>query len=1127
MSLLANRIAVLPPEKRLLLTLRQSGAHAASGEEPSRGLPQSAPFSLVTPADRAILPPGLVDAYPLGKVQLGMLYHMSADVGVSTPAYHNAAMMHLDLPHFSLPALQRAVDHVVARHPIFRTAFDLTSFSEPLQLVYAQAALTVYYEDLRYLPRVEQEAVCQRFVARKNFELIDITHAPMIEFYVHQLSTTTITLTLIEPHAISDGWSTHLTLVELLSYHHAVVHDEPLPSATSLAVTYRDFIALERQALDSPEHRQFWIDQLHDATPTRLPRCPRAFLDNAGWTDHKLYMRVPLQVTAALQRYARDRGVPLKDVLLAAHLKVLSLATGQRDLTVGVTFNGRPEVADGTEVRGLFLNTLPLRHRLADGTWSELIRQVYAAETAILPYRRYPLAQIQREIGARAQVEVMFSYHHFHSIRTMSESGKLNSLEVVTDLSRTNFPLEVTFHLSAEVAGQLTLLMDYDVTQFSHAQVLALRETYGRVLAALSRDPDTLHTTVSALSPEEWQRVVSTWNATTVDYAEDRPIHDLIAAQAVRTPNAIAVVYQDERISYETLDGRANQLAHALRQCSVGPEVLVGVCCERSVDLVVALLGVLKAGGAYVPLDPSYPDERLRFMLNDAVVPVLLTQARFKLHLSDTSATVICLDDDWPMIAQQATTPLASMVTADNAAYMIYTSGSTGHPKGVINTHGAILNRLLWMQQTYRLDATDRVLQKTPASFDVSIWEFFWPLLTGARLVLARPEGHKDAHYLASLINEHGITTVHFVPSLLRLFVEEPLVEHCTSLRRVICSGEALNVDLQQQFFTHNTAGLYNLYGPTEAAVDVTAWPCQRDGPAEAVPIGRPIANTQIYVLDSQLQPVPVGVAGELYIGGAQLARGYHRRPALTAEKFTPDPFSATLGARLYRSGDLARFWPDGVIEFLGRIDQQIKLHGSRIELGEIEAALMQHPAVRDVVVVSRADTLGNQRLVAYAVSPSAQPPMTTDLFSFLRHTLPGYMVPSTFVFLEALPLTPSGKVDRTALPNPGKDRPVTDTVFVSPRTPIEEVLAEVWRHVLGIEKISVYDDFFALGGDSLLGLQIASKIRTAFAIQFPMPRLFEVPTIAGLSLTILQRLAEQADAEVLADLLADIEQTP
>ena len=565
------------------------------------------------------------------------------------------------------------------------------------------------------------------------------------------------------------------------------------------------------------------------------------------------------------------------------------------------------------------------------------------------------------------------------------------------------------------------------------------------------------------------------------------------------------MVFEEQQLTYQQLNQRANQLAHYLRTLGVKPEVLVGLCLERSLEMVVGLLGILKAGGAYVPLDPAYPQERLAFMLEDARVAVLIQQQKVQ-RLPEHKARVVFLDADWQAIAQHSEENFVGGVTIDNLAYVIYTSGSTGKSKGVMNTHHGLCNRLLWMQDVYRLTAAECVLHKTPFSFDVSIWELFWPLLSGAQLVVARPSGHKDSAYLVKLITEQQITTLHFVPTMLQVFLEEQGLEACGCLKRVICSGDALPFELQKRFFARLKAELHNLYGPTEAAIDVTFWACQHQSTQQIVPIGRPIANTQIYLLDTQLQPIPIGVPGELHIGGAPLARGYLNRPELTTEKFIANPFSKQPGERLYKTGDLARYRLDGNIEFLGRIDHQVKIRGFRIELGEIEFLLSQHRAVREAVVLAQEEETSNKYLVAYVVPKQESAPSISELRSLLREKLPEYMLPSAFVMLDTLPLLPNGKVDRKALPAAQRYRPELETAYQAPQTETERLIATVWQEKLQVEKVGIHDNFFDLGGHSLLVIQIHSKLREIFEQELSIVHLFKYPTINSLAKYLSQK---------------------
>ncbi|KOP23591.1 amino acid adenylation protein [Hapalosiphon sp. MRB220] len=608
----------------------------------------------------------------------------------------------------------------------------------------------------------------------------------------------------------------------------------------------------------------------------------------------------------------------------------------------------------------------------------------------------------------------------------------------------------------------------------------------------------------SALSAEEKQKILFTWNQTETDYDLSICLDELFTAQVEKTPDANALKFFDQQLTYHQLNCRANQLAHYLQSLGITTEDLVGICVERSLEMVVGLLGILKAGAAYVPIDPEYPQERLAYMLADSQVSVLLTQS----HLVDSLPThpthTICLDTEWDQISQNSDRNPQNTTTPENLAYVIYTSGSTGKPKGAMNTHRGICNRLLWMQDVYQLTAEDKILQKTPFSFDVSVWEFFWPLITGARLIIAQPGGHRDSSYLVNTIIQEEITTLHFVPSMLQVFLQAKGVENCQSLKRVITSGEALPVSLQEQFFARLGCELHNLYGPTEAAIDVTFWQCQLQSQYPTVPIGRPIANTQIYILDQDLQPVPVGVVGELYIGGVGVARGYWRRPELTTERFVSNPFAT---GQMYKTGDLARYLPDGNIEYVGRIDDQVKIRGFRIELGEIESTLTQHPQINQAVVVAQTDNLNNKHLIAYIVSHQAQP-TPAQLRNFLRGKLPEFMVPSAFVCLNSFPLTPSGKIDRRSLPKPDFSNLITHENFTPPRNDLERKIAQIWSEILQISEVDIRDNFFEIGGNSLLGLHLINAIAQKFGRELSLSTLLTNSSIEKLA-EILQNPTE------------------
>ena len=576
-------------------------------------------------------------------------------------------------------------------------------------------------------------------------------------------------------------------------------------------------------------------------------------------------------------------------------------------------------------------------------------------------------------------------------------------------------------------------------------------------------------------------------------------IHQMFEMQVNLTPDAIAVIFEKSQLTYEQLNQRANQLANYLRGLGVGKDVLVGVCLERSLEMIVGLLAILKAGGAYVPLDPAYPADRLAFILEDTQTPILLTQEKFFRTLPPHQAQVVCLDVDWEIIAKNSQENPVFETNPDHLIYAIYTSGSTGQPKGVMITHRGIYNQLLWRQTTFQLTSNDKVLQNISFSFDPSVWQIFWPLCYGAKLVLAKPGGHQDTGYLIKLIDKEQITVIALVPSLLRVLLEEPDIEKCQYLRHITCGGEALSVELIERFFVRLNLDnvLHNCYGPTEYSIDTTFWTCQRQTNHTIAPIGRPIANTQIYILDENLKLLPIGEAGELYIGGAGLARGYLNRPQLTQEKFISNPFESS---KLYKTGDLARYLPDGNIEFLGRIDYQVKIRGFRIELGEIETLLHQHSGLQQSIVIASEDVPGNKQLIAYLVANPEQILSSGELRDFLRKQLPDYMIPAAFVFLDSLPLNPNGKIDRRALPVPNLFDFGDSTNFVAPSNPTEELLANIWKEVLSLEKIGIHDNFFALGGHSLLATRVISRCRQAFAMEIPLQLLFENPTVASLA---------------------------
>ncbi|MGE0127956.1 MAG: amino acid adenylation domain-containing protein [Blastocatellales bacterium] len=1025
-------------------------------------------------------------------------------------------------------ALRQAISEVIRRHEVLRTVYR-TVDGRPVQVVSNSFSFTLPVVDLRGLPENEREAAVSRLATEDGLRSFDLAEGPLFRAALLQLSDEDQALLSTTHHIISDVWSKGVLIREVAALYQAFADGRPSP-LPELPVQYADFAYWQRRWLRGEvldEQLSYWKRQLAGSPSVlELPTDhPRPAVQSFRGAD--LAMAFPEGLSKSVVDLSRREGVTLFMTMLAAYQALLFRYTGQESVNVGSPIAGRarPETEG---MIGFFLNTLVFKADFSgDPSFRELLRQVRGTSLEAYAHQDLPFEQLVEAL----QPERNMSHSPLFQaalvtmnrpMETLAETLEIPGLKIRPLKAEGNTAKYDLTLFVVEGRDGLTANVEYSADLFDASTITRMTEHFFTLLEGMIANPDQRVSSLPLMTETETKRLLVEWNDTTVEYQAGQTLPALFEAQVERTPEAVALVFEDAQLTYRELNHRANQLAHHLRRMGVGPESLVGVCMERSLEMMVGILGVLKAGGAYAPLDPAYPMERLAFMLEDSEAPVLLTQWRLVegLRIADRGSRigdagtsseirnpqsaihnrVVCLDAIGDALAVESVENPDRELDADHPAYVIYTSGSTGQPKGVIISHGAICNHMLWQLEHLSVTANDRILQKTAFSFDASGTEFYLPLLAGARLVLARPGGHQDSGFLVRMMVEHQVTILQLVPSLLRVLLDEPGFERCESLRRVICAGEALPAELQQRFAACLKAELHNLYGPTEAAIDVTCWPRQDSRGLAIVPIGRPIANTQIYLLSADLRPAPVGVPGELYIGGVNLARGYLNRPELTAERFVPNPFSNESGARLYRTGDLARYMPDGAIEFLGRGDHQVKLRGMRIELGEIEAALSQHPAVREAVVVAREDVAGDKRLVAYLVNNQHPAPTAGELRAFLKERLPEYMAPTAFVTLGAMPLTPNGKVDRRALPKPDKARPDLESAFVAPRNSVEETLAEIAAQLLRIEKPGIHDNFFELGGHSLLATQLISRVRNAFQVELPLRSVFTAPTIAELA---------------------------
>ncbi len=958
-----------------------------------------------------------------------------------------------------LDALRAALGDVLARHEVLRTVFA-DHDGEPYQQILDEPAIPFAVEECA-------ESGLDARIAELSRTPFDLAREIPVRLRVLRLGSEDQVISLVLHHCATDEWSDRPFLGDLtVAYQARAAGNSPV--WTDLPVQYADYALWQRDFLEQrgAEQLTFWTDALRGtpdelALPLDRSRPPRP-TGRGGKTKAEL----PASLTEALRGLATKSGASLFMVLQAAVAALLHRTGAGDDIPLGAPIAGRTDAALDDLV-GFFVNTLVLRTDLTgEPTFAELLDRVREADLAAFSHGDLPFERVVEELnpprvpGRNPLFQVMVGYHY----RAAGDPDVLGLPAEWFDMDTGMAKFDLHFTLVDE-PGTATLMLEYaeDIADATTAERLLSR--LASVLEQGSASPERPIAELEVLVGDELTRVTG-WNET----AREVPVGtlpELFEAQVARTPDAAALVFEGTELSYAELNARANRLARWLVERGVGAESVVAVSLPRSIELVVALYAVHKAGAAYLPVDRDYPADRIAFMLEDAGPAVVLED--------------LAMDLDG-----YAAENLGRTVDPQAPAYVIYTSGSTGRPKGVVVPHAGIVNRLVWMQDEYGLTAEDRVLQKTPSSFDVSVWEFFWPLITGATLVVAKPEGHKDPVHLAELIQNAGVTTVHFVPSMLALFLETPAAACCTGLRRVICSGEALPSDLAREFGRILDCGLHNLYGPTEASVDVTAWRVG-DETTPSVPIGRPVWNTRTYVLDARLRPVPPGVPGELYLAGVQLARGYLARPGLTADRFVADPFGAA-GERMYRTGDLARWSGDGVLEFLGRVDDQVKIRGFRVELGEVEAALTAAEPVSRAVVVARDD-----RLVAYVVGADVD---TEGLRANVAAKLPEHMVPSAIVVLDEIPLTPNGKLDRKALPEPefaaGPGR--------WPRTAREEILCDAFASVLGVPVVTIDDDFFALGGHSLLVMRLVGRIRTALGAEVSMRTVFENPTVAELA---------------------------
>ncbi len=1011
-------------------------------------------------------------------------------------------------------ALTQALQTIVNRHKTLRTSFTAID-GYPVQIVAPHLEIPLTVIDLGKLSQKQQENQVKHLAQEEANQPFDLAIAPLFRAKLLRRKDTSHILLLTLHHIITDGWS-----MGILKHEFSTLYQDALegkfPSLAPLPIQYIDFSHWQRNWLQGKVLEQqinYWKNQLADIPPLlELPTDkPRPAIQT--FTGKSQEIQLSAELSQQLKNFSQQSGVTLFMTLLTAFGVLLFRYSHQEDIVIGspIANRNRSEIEP---LIGFFANTLALKIDLQNNpSFRELLTRVKEMCLNAYSHQDLPFEKLVEEL----QPPRSLSYHPLFQIVFILQNTPSSTVNL-TDLTITPFKVEKQtskFDLTLsvhETTSELAGTWEYNTDLFEDATISRMIGHFQTLLAGIIANPDLAVTKLPLLTATERHQLLVEWNNTQTDYLRHQCIHQLFEEQVERTPDAIAVVFEQQKLTYQALNEKANQLAHYLHELGVKPETLVGICVERSLEMVIGLLGILKAGGAYVSLDPTYPQERLDYLVEDSQILLILTQDSLNRNFK-TSTRLIYLDKDRETIAQENLHNLESGVTANNLAYITYTSGSTGQPKGVCAIHQGVV-RLVRETDYANLTSEEVFLQLAPISFDASTFEIWGSLLNGAQLVIFPPH-IPSLEELGQAIRRYQITTLWLTAGLFHLMVDERL-EDLKPLRQLLAGGDILSVPHVQKVLANlKNCQLINGYGPTE---NTTFTCCYRITEttqlSKSVPIGRPIANTQVYILDSQLQPVPIGVSGELYIGGDGLARGYLNRPELTEEKFIPNPFEKAKGnrqkAKLYKTGDLARYLPDGNIEFLGRIDNQVKIRGFRIELGEIEAVLSQHLAIRETVVTVREDVPGDTRprLVAYVVTNSDVAPSNEELRSFLKQKLPDYMMPSAFVMLDALPLTPNGKIDRRVLPAPDSTQLESANIFVAPRDRWESHLTQIWERVLSIEPIGIHDNFFALGGHSLLAVRLFAQMEQVFPCKIPLQALFELSTVAQLASVLRQEEA-------------------
>ncbi|HEX8087256.1 MAG TPA: amino acid adenylation domain-containing protein, partial [Blastocatellia bacterium] len=1093
MSDVLSQIMALPPDKRDLFLKKLKEKKAAQPKGGTTIRRESGP-----------------GPYPLSFSQQSLWIHDRLEPGSSKYIAPAAARIKGPL---DVEMLERSLNEIVKRHESWRTSFAMEG-DNPVQVIAPSLTVTIPMYDLKGVPEGERQASAQRLTIEEGRKPFDLARLPLFRPLLLRLGEEDYIFLLTKHHIISDRWSLKLIVEELISHYEAYSMGK-LPTLPEPPIQYKDYAVWQREWLQGKslaDHLDYWNKQLGGTLPALDLPADRPRTPARTFGGKRRLFRLPRPLADVLNDLQRQENATLFMLMLAAFNVVLYRYSDQEDIITGVPVANRskPEL---DRVIGFFANVLAMRCDLSGNpSFRDLLGRVRKVSLDAYAHQDLPFEKLIQELqpgrdpGRNPLFQVSLSVQNIPLPTLKMSDLTLDVLDLDWEITRFDLSLSIWETAKEESAeGGLSMLFLYNADIFDEATIDRMAGHFRTLLEGVAANPDRRISAMPLLGEAERRQLLVEWNSVEMPVARDVCFHQLFEGQVERTPDATAVVFRQQRLTYRELNDRANQLAHYLRARGVSPDTLVGIYMERSVDMMVALLGILKAGGAYVPFDPDYPNERLSLMIEDSRALAILTQRKLLADLPLDRAKAICLDADRQEISRQSSQNPANEAGAENLVYVIYTSGSTGRPKGVMVQHRSLVNLAAAFHEAIYAGRGGplKVSMNAPLAFDASVKQLM-QLVYGHALYILPEEVRLDSDEIISFIASHGLDVLDVTPSMMKLLLAAGLSGTAETAPEVVfVAGEAVDEASWNHLAGNEWTDFYNLYGPTECTDDTTFFLIRV--PPTRPTIGRQIANIRLYILDRHLNPVPIWVTGELYIGGASPARGYLGRPDATAEKYIPDPFSPEPGARMYKTGDLTRHMPDGNIEFVGRVDHQVKIRGFRIELGEIESVLSRHPSVREVVAIAREDAPGDKRLVAYVVQGD-QPINVTELREHLEDRLPDYMIPSAFVTLDAMPLTPNKKVDKRALPPPDQSRPELRQSYAAPRDAVEEELARIWADTLGLDRVGINDNFFKLGGHSLLAIQLLLKVRQKLGAELLLTSLFRAPTVAELAALIAEK---------------------